>query len=126
MSDAPTPSELDAMGEDELLLCIGQETVGDDVAVPQSLGSMIERGRQVMRDAEPKLKAAVCGPDGPKDILDSLTKEVLHREVVALVSMTLGATFSQLAIVYIAAVLLKHGLNRYCATPAMNAASPAS
>lgn len=124
----PTASQLDAMDEDELLLCVGQETVGDDVAVPQSLGSLIERGRQVMRDAEPKLKAVLCDPDGPKAVLNALSKEALHQEVVALIAASAGFAFTQVAIIYIAAVVLKRGLDVYCAVPmpAASAASPAS
>jgi hypothetical protein len=33
MTGVPTGSQLDTMDEDELLLCVGQETVGDDVGV---------------------------------------------------------------------------------------------
>jgi hypothetical protein len=128
MSDSPPFSRINTMSEDELLLCIGQETAENDAAVPQSLGSLIERGRQVMQKAEPMLKILLCDPEGPKPVLAALSDEALHAAVVALIAGTAGFAFTPVAITYITAVILRRGLNCYCAMPkpAMSAATPES
>jgi hypothetical protein len=105
------------MSENELLLCLGRETVGD-AAVPQSLGSLIDRGRNILQEVEPWLKKLVCDADGPKPFLEDLSHEALHSAVVAIIVGTAGFSFPHIAAIYLAAVIVRRGLQNYCGVPA--------
>jgi hypothetical protein len=121
VTNVPTPQELDVLSENELLLRLGRESVGG-AAVPQSLGSLIERGRHVLQQAEPKLKVLLCDTDGPKAALGELSHEALHAAIVALIAGTAGFNFTAVAAAYVAAVIARRGLRTYCVVP--GAAAP--
>jgi hypothetical protein len=125
MSEVPTQAELASMEEDELLLCLGRETAGN-AAVPQSLGSLIQRGQVVFAEVQPRLRTLLCDADGPKAVLTELSKDALHGAVVAIIAGTAGLALTQAAIIYLAAIVVRRGLEYYCATPVAGAAKPAS
>jgi len=123
MEALPTVSELDAMSENELLFHIGRETIGG-AAVPQSIGTLVKRGQEVLGQLEPQLKALLCDPDGPKAFLSGLSSEALHTAVVAVIAGTAGLGLTQIAICYVAAVLVRRGLELYCGVPGKAAVAP--
>lgn len=116
MTNVPTPQELDVLTENELLLRLGRESVGG-AAVPQSLGSLIECGRRVLLQVEPKLKALLCDEDGPKAALGELSHESLHVTIAAFLAGTTDFNYSAVAAAYVAAVVARRGLQTYCAAP---------
>ena len=88
------------------------------------------RGRPVLHDAQPTLKSLLCDADSAKSILSKLSKEALHATIVAIIAGTAGVSFTPLAILSLTAIVVRRGLQVYCAAPAAaavpSAASPAS
>lgn len=124
MAAVPDAAELDAMEENELLFSLGRETVGD-AAVPQSLGSLVQRGRELVRKIAPQAKDLLCDADGPRALLKEITGQSLH-EAVALAIAGVATGLTPLACAYVAALILRRGLDLYCAAPASVADAQAS
>jgi hypothetical protein len=122
VTDTVPPANLDSMPEDELFFRLGRETVGDAI-VPQGFDTLIDRGRAVLADVEPAVRAVLCMDGGVRDLLKDLSAEARKQQVTLLLAGTLTG-FTHLAVILIGALVLRTGLDRYCATPAATAVSP--
>jgi hypothetical protein len=122
LTDTIPPANLDSMPEDELFFRLGRETIGDAI-VPQSFDTLIERGRAVLAGAEPAVRAVLCMDGGVRDLLKDLSDEARKQQIPLLLAGTLTG-FTHLAVILIGALVMRAGLDRYCATPVAAVASP--
>ena len=107
------PEKLLALGDDELYLGLGRELAGA-TGVPQNLGAVVQRGKQAFSEFEAQLRPVVCGPDGPREGLGALTKSTLVNTIATAILAGNIPAISAAAALYIAVLIVRVGLNRYC------------
>jgi hypothetical protein len=122
MADPAPLANLDAMPEDELFFRLGRETVGEAI-VPQSFETLTERGRIVLAEVAPAVRAVLCADGGVRDLLKDLSDEARKQQVVLLLGGALTG-FTHLAVILVGALVLRAGLDRYCGSAAAAPASP--
>jgi hypothetical protein len=108
-----SPESLLALSDDEIYLGLGRELAGP-VGVPQDLGAIVARGKQAFNELQAKLRPVVCGPDGPRAGCGTLTKVTLVNAIANAILTGNVAALSAGAVLYIAVLIVRLGLDRYC------------
>ena len=113
MADEQDLNELLSLNEDELYLRLGRELAGSS-AVPQSLGSLVTKGKQAFQELEGKIRPVVCAKDGPREGLGTLSNATLLPYIANAILSGNVVAVGHGAALYIAALILKHGLDKFC------------
>jgi len=102
-----------AMSDDELYLGLGREVSGAD-GTPQSLETVVKRGKDAFNEFRTRLRPQLCGTDGPRKALSDLGNiaaiPAIGAAILALNLPGIGAG----AALYAAALVARMGLDKYC------------
>jgi hypothetical protein len=112
-STEPNVDQLLALSENELYLLLGRE-ITREAATPQGAGFLVKRGKEFFSEEYVSLRAAICGPDGPRAAVGSVTNTTLAASLVNAIVGGSHMDVSHLAALYIAVIVLRTGLNNFC------------
>jgi hypothetical protein len=117
------PEKLLGLSEDELYLGLGREVAGA-AGVPQSLASVVQKGKHAFGQFAAQFKPTICGSNGPRDGLGKLTGGCLVEGISTAVLSGNPHAITAAAALYVGALVAKMGLNTYCA--GFDAAAPSA
>ncbi|HTZ58028.1 MAG TPA: hypothetical protein VMB49_08030 [Acidobacteriaceae bacterium] len=112
-SNDPKIDELLSLSDNELYLRLGREITGE-AATPQGAASLVKRGREFISREVDFLRAAVCGPDGPRSAVGSIDQKTLAGSIAGAIVGGSHIDISHVAALCIAVLLLRTGLDTFC------------
>ncbi len=105
--------ELLSLSDNELYFRLGRE-ISREAATPQGAGFLVRRGKEFISQEVDSIRAAVCRPDGPRAAVGSVNETTLAASIANVIVEGGHLDISHIAALYIAALLLRTGLNTFC------------
>lgn len=113
MPKVPSPEKLLEMSDDELYLRLGRELAGSE-AVPQSMDTLIQKGRESFQKIASHIASSLCEGKEPHIDFKDLRDTTLVSALTAWVVESGSFQFSHAALVYVTAIIARAGLQNFC------------